>query len=274
MFKNIINYLFDSKNRNKLLFGLSIILFLFLLHQCNSIRNLKDEVKAEQRENIRITNNFEASQDTIRQFKISDSTTRAEILGYQLTVDELKDNYSELLGKYEIERNKKPKTIIRTEYIIKEVIREVPVYVASNEDGTYSIIFSDSTKFNELNYRNLSGNIPFIIDTSDVKPKVIPGNGNFDLELGMNLRLALFKDDITKKIMIKADTDYPGIKFTELEGADILYEDNSSTRDLRKRFSIGLSTGFGAMYNTQSNNIGVGPYIGIGLNYQPKILQW
>jgi hypothetical protein len=273
---NILEFITNPKNRSAVVMGLIMILVLLLLHQCNQTNKIKEQVKKEQSENIRIKNNWEASLDTLKQYKISDSTTRAEISGYELTLEELESDYLDLLGKFNIEKNKKPTTIVKTEYIIKEVIKEVPVYITSNPDGSYDMNFSDSTKFNQYNYRYLSGKIPFTIDTSGVKTIIHPGQGTFDLSLGMKLNVGLFKDDKTKKVTVKVDTDYPGITFTELTGANIFddSENRKELRSLRKQFGVGISTGFGAMYNINTNSIGYGPYIGVGINYQPKIFQW
>ena len=90
----------------------------------------------------------------------------------------------------------------------------------------------------------------------------------------MNLNLGLFQDQETKKVMIKADSDYPGIKFTSIEGASILDnpENKKALRSLRKSFGLGVNIGYGVSFN--GNSIQPGPYIGLGLSYQPKFLQW
>jgi len=43
---------------------------------------------------------------------------------------------------------------------------------------------------------------------------------------------------------------------------------------MRKNWGLGLSAGYGIMLNTGSNTFITGPYVGVSLNYQPKILQW
>jgi len=55
----------------------------------------------------------------------------------------------------------------------------------------------------------------------------------------------------------------------------------TTTSDLRvyqvsvpkqKRFGISFQTGFGGIYNLRTNNIGYGPYVGLGINY--NIILW
>ena len=92
----------------------------------------------------------------------------------------------------------------------------------------------------------------------------------------MNLNLSLFKDKETKVISIIAETDYPGLRFTDLRGANILENSDNKPviRSMRKTMGVGLSLGYGAMYNINTKSIDTGPYIGVGVNWQPKFLQW
>ena len=70
------------------------------------------------------------------------------------------------------------------------------------------------------------------------------------------------------------DTDYPGVTFTKLEGASILDDPKNkpALRQLRKNWSLGIQAGYGMTLN--GNNINGAPYLGIGLSYSPKFLQW
>lgn len=271
---NIIKFITDPKNTRMILFAGIVLFALLFLRQCNATQKAKAQILIEQQEKNRINNNWEASLDTLKQFKIGDSTNRAQIAGYELTLDELETKYSGLLGDFEVEKNKPPRVVIKTEYVIKEVIKEVPVYATIDSNGVKSFEFNDSLRYNKNNWRSLSGKIPFSIDTLGTEPKVIPENGSFLVQFGMNLNLGLFQDTDTKKIMIKADSDYPGIEFTSIEGASILDDPKNKKvlRSLRKSFGLGVSVGYGLSFN--GSNIVTGPYIGLGITYQPKFLQW
>ena len=274
-FKKIITFLTNPKNTRMLIFAGIVILILLFLRQCGKTNDAKLETEQAKQEIVRVKNNLIASKDTLRQYQFDNNTIRAEKLGYELTIAELSTEYSELLGDFEVIKNKPLKTIIKTVYEIRERIINVPVYVITG-DNLYNryLVFSDSVNYDSLriNYRYLTGTIPFNYNYLD--STIIPGFATFDLNIGMNLNVALFKDKKTKQVSIKADTDYPGITFTRLDGALIMDDPESRKviRQMRKQWGLGLNVGYGAMYNNA--NIIRGPYIGVGLNYTPKFLQW
>jgi len=270
---NILKFITDPKNTRMLLFALIVGLFLLLLRQCGKTKEAKQEIIKTQEQVLRVKNNYEASQDSIITYRLDNETMRTEKKGFELTIDELKNEYQDLLGKLKLEKSKPPKVVIKTEYLIKEVITEVPIYVTSDSSGS-NITFLDSISHNENNYRVLSGNIPFKIDTLNDSTIIKPDKGTFMLDLGMSLDLALLKDKETKKINIIVDTDYPGVKFTKINGASILDNpaNKKTLRQLRKNWSLGFQVGYGL--NVNNNGIFSSPYFGLGLNYSPKFLQW
>jgi len=278
IFTNILKFITDPKNTRMLLLGAIVILMLLFLQQCNRAKYFKEQVELEKQETQRVSNNYEAAMDTITQGKIDKDTWRAEKSGYELTLDELMGKYSDLLGDFKVEKNKPPRVVIKTEYVIKEVITEVPVFVEVDSFGNTSLAFNDSTRHNANNYRYLSGKIPYkiVMDPTDSIYRVVPNPGTFDLTLGMNLNLGLFQDNKTRKISIVADTDYPGITFTTLDGASIMDDpaNKKILRSMRKPWGIGLNVGYGFSVNTGTGLISTGPYVGLGLSYTPKFLQW
>jgi hypothetical protein len=267
---SIYSFIKNPKNTRLIIFIGFLALILLLFRQCNQTQKAKEEL-------IRTKNNYEAANDTIRQYKIDDKTTRAEIRGYELTLSELQNEYKDLLGKFNVEKNKPPKTIIEIKYEYIDRIVEVPIYVSKIDSLNRGFLkFSDSAKFDNSNYRYFSGNIPFRVDTTTKPNTFIPSPGTFTFTQGMSLRVGLFQDKKDKKIYIKADTEYPGITFTSLKGASILDDGESKkvAKQLRKQFSLGVSAGYGLMYNIGNSNFSTGPYLGLGINYQPKWLQW
>ena len=277
IFKNIISFIIDPKNTRMLLFAGIVIFALLFLRQCGKTADAKAEVELSKIELVRAENNHAASLDSLEQYQFDNNTIRAEKLAYELKLEELEDDYSELLGDFELEKNKPPKTVIKTVYEIRDSIVEVPVYIVEGDSlfDNY-LAFSDSANYDSTftNYRYLSGRIPFNYNFND--STITPGLGNFDLQLGMNLNLGLFRDKKTKQISIMADTDYPGVIFTRLDGAYIMDDpaNRKIFRQMRKQWSLGMSFGYGFMYNYKNNQFVNGPYLGLGLNYQPKFLQW
>ena len=274
--KNITYFFKDPKNTRMILFAGAIILLFLLLRQCNKSNELKALLEKEKSEIKRINNNYLAASDTIKKFAINGNIWRSEKLAYELTIDELNGKYEDILGSFELEKNRPPKVVIQIKYVIKEVIRDVPVYVLIDADGNTLLSFSNNKKYDSTNYRNLSGTIPYKISFNPIDStyNVIPGNGEFLLEQGIGLNLGLFKDKKTGQVSIKVDTKYPGINFTRLDGAIIMDnpENKKIIRGLRKPFGIGLSFGYGLMVG--SGKINTGPYLGIGINYSPKFLQF
>jgi uncharacterized protein YxeA len=234
---------------------LVIILSFLLVRQCN-------QTEIAEANTNRIQNNYEAAQDSLKQFKIDSTTTRAEIRGYELKLSELSSDYKELLGKFNIEKNKPPRTLIDIQYVKVDSLVKVPVYISSLDSmNSGKLSFFDSTRYDAYNYRYFNGAIPFSIDTTTKPNTIKPSTGSFIFSQGMNL---------------KVDTDHPNITFTSLKGASILddSENSSIITQFRKRFSLGLSLGYGLMYNSNTNTFINGPYFGIGVNYQPKWSQW
>ncbi len=277
MFKKVVEFLKEPKNINILKnIGIIILVFIFL-RQCNNANSLKSQLEFEKIESKRLLNNSEVEKDSIRQSKFNDNTWRAEKSGYELTVKELKNQYSDLLGDFKLDKNKPPKSIIKIEYILKEVIRNVLVTAEFDENGSYLKVM-DSINFNKSNYRVLSGSIPYTIEVNslDSTYKIIPKPGMFTIQQGMNLNVGLFKDKKTNKISIIADTDYPGIKFTNIAGASIMDDPKNKKIliDARKSFGIGVQIGYGFQVDANNSKINTGPYIGFGISYCPKFLQW
>lgn len=276
--KNILKFVTDPKNTRMLLLAGIVILVLLLLRQCNATRAAKNEVEAQKQETQRISNNYDAAMDTIKQYQVDGDTWRAEKLGYELSLEELETKYADLLGDFEVEKNKPPKVIIQTEWKIKEVVNNIPVLVEVDSLGNRSMAFGDTVYHDSINYRKLGGRIPYeiVFNEKDSTYKLIPDDAIVDLEFGMNMNLGLFQDKDTKKIMIKAETNYPGVTFTKIEGASIMDDpDNKKVlRQMRKPWGLGINVGYGFVVDPSSGSINTGPYFGIGLSYTPKFLQW
>ncbi len=283
------SWLTNQKNRAAIRLGVLAILIAIILMQCSRNRGLKDELINQKAETQRIQNNLEAISAPLIQAKINDSTLRAERLALKLTMEELKQNYSDLLIGFEDFKKQNPKVIERITFNNTETIKEVMVYAKIDSLGNGMFNFNDSMFFADGNYRKLRGTIPFSskffnksdstqtsLDSLGLYTQINPGAGNFVLEQGIRLKVCLFEDPKTKKVTIAATTSYPGITFTQLDGADIMSDETSrrATRSFRKSWGIGVSFGYGLGVDLKSSKIIMGPQIGIGITYTPKWLQW
>jgi len=268
--KNIISWILDPKNRSLLIGAIFVGLLLFLLSTCNQARSLQLQIENNKEEVERIFNNHEASQDTIKMYQKKNGDLVGEIQGYELTVDELKGTYKNLLGDYTELKNKPPITITKVVTIIKDSIRDVNVSVTGDSTGG-ELTFKDSTFFSEGNWRNLSGTIPYLLEGDSSNP-VVPGKGSFELGQSISLSTFLTKDKETGKIMINVETPYPGVTFSNIQGASILDDDKNKKmwKQARKTWGVGVSVGYGFSLAATKPS----PYFGVGLNYSPKWLQW
>jgi len=279
----------DPKNRGviRLVFIVGLVAIILLQHSCNS--KLQQQIEEAKAEAQRASNNAEALADTLRQRKINDTTLLAEKLALKLTLKELKQGYSDMLIGFEQFKKQNPKVIEKITVNNYETIREVPVYAKMDSLGNGTMSFSDTAKFADGNYRNLKGIISYsskLFNKKDsvemsfgklgVYNKVTSGLGNFVLDQGIKLKVGLFEDPKTHKVSIAATTSYPGIKFTQLEGANIMDDKDSkkATRQFRKTWGVGFSIGYGGTVDLKTSKVAFGPQVGVGLHYTPKWLQW
>ena len=279
----------DPKNRGviRLVFVVGLVAIILLQHSCNS--KLQQQIEEAKAEAQRASNNAEALADTLRQRKINDTTLLAEKLALKLTLKELKQGYSDMLIGFEQFKKQNPKVIEKITVNNYETIREVPVYAKMDSLGNGTMSFSDTAKFADGNYRNLKGIISYsskLFNKKDsvemsfgklgVYNKVTSGLGNFVLDQGIKLKVGLFEDPKTHKVSIAATTSYPGIKFTQLEGANIMDDKDSkkATRQFRKTWGVGFSIGYGGTVDLKTSKVAFGPQVGVGLHYTPKWLQW
>jgi len=284
---SIWKFLINPKNTRMLLLASVVIFGLLFFRQCNTIQSLKDDVKTEQAETQRIKNNYDASQDSVKMYRTENGSMKGEISGYVLTVDELNGKYASLFSDYTKEKNKPPKVLIKYVVEIKEVIKEVPVYVTEDSLGNKLFYFNDSIDYKEGNKRWLSGKIPFKLnyyslpdstlqksDSLDYYGKVFPGLGSFTLQQNISLTTGLSIDKETKKPIIWVTTKYPGVTFPSITGAQIMDDPISkkAARKFRKEFGIGFTVGYGLVLQNNAYHNGV--MIGVGVNYTPRWLQF
>lgn len=250
--KNILAFITDPKNTRMLLLGGIVVLFVLLLRQCEATDKAKSEVS-------RVENNWKASLDTIRNYKDANGNSVAEIRALKLTIDEVKDSLK-------LEKGKDPVTVIEYRTKIVEKIEEVPVTRVDTIIGDFNSALTFGT--NQIwgkSTRSIEGSIPFIISGDSIRY----GNANIDLEQNIWLSAAITQDRKSKEVFVNLKTDYPGTTFNGAKGIAIDQSSiNSYNKQNRKTLGIGLNIGIGYTGN------GISPFVGIGINYTPKLLQW
>lgn len=381
----VFTWIIDPKNRTIILFIIISLLVGLFFYQKNRTENFKNKYNDQVKETNRITNNYNASQDSLEMYIDKNGNLTGEISGYQITVEEWENQYDSLFSLYRIEKNKPPKTIIEYKTQIVENITEIPTQVFDS-----SITFTDTANYGNGNYRIISGKIPyniiyrlkcdsvnvyafnkalyyafqlrergikdafvviyqnnkrvnyseikyldsliyrvqiyssknnigkdfvsnkFNLDKKDIYktyeggiykfmtgtfiPKenvepIVPsdelytfghlltGNADLNLKMGIKLGTALYKDPETQEIKIQVKSNYPGIIFQDIRGAEImstLKSNKKISRSFRKEFGVGLHLGFGGIPVANNDNWEMkwGPVISIGVNYTPRWLQF
>lgn len=134
----------------------------------------------------------------------------------------------------------------RVEYI--EVVKDSIIYV----DNTTNHIITpfhyrdEWISFNGKNEFNFDPEFEYHTSISNI-------NINTPLKVGL-----------TNDYQIFVTTTNPYVSFDNIEGAVI---DNSILKPRKKRFNWGLQLGFGAMYDVMNKDIAVGPYAGVGAEF-------
>jgi len=269
IFGNILGFFtnpFDEKNSKVFFLFIVTILILLLLRQCESANSALGEIQ-------RLENNKKAAADTLKHYKDKLGNTVGEIRGLTLTLDELKEENSEL----EIKANKPPITIIEYKTVVVEKIVEVPVYI--KDTPIIQIIMGDTLKFDSSavfavndtfgkSSRSINATIPYKVDTS-----LVFGNATIDLKQNIWLSAGVFQDKKTKEVFVELKSDYPGITFNDTKGIMIDRKSKQFRKfnmKQRKSFGVGINVGYG--YSPFTNSFL--PYVGIGIQYTPKFLQW
>ena len=256
--KNILGILTDPKNtRMFLLGGIGVLLFL-LLRQCNETEEAKGEV-------TRFQNNLVAANDTILNYVNEKGEAVGEIKGLSLSLEELRDSL-------EYEKGRPPITIVKYKTIIEEKIIEVAVVTKDTIIKQGSNNFNSILSFNsDSNWtkssRTINVDLPYSLTDS-----LTFGSATIGLKQNIWLDATLSQDVKSKEIFIKLTSDYPGTTFNSTKGIMIdrkSKEFKSLQMQNRKPFGFGLNMGIGL---TGTGDIT--PYLGIGVSWNPKLLQW
>lgn len=162
-----------------------------------------------------------------------------------ITKQEVKDIQRQLDSKVAYISRLESQT--RIEYI--EVVKDSIIYV--NNGNTRDIIapfhYRDEwISFNGKNEFNFEPEFDYTTSISNI-------NINTPLTVGL-----------TNDYQIFVTSSNPYVSFTNIEGAVI---DKSVLKPRKKRFSWGLQMGVGAMYDILDKNISVGPYAGVGAEF-------
>ena len=99
----------------------------------------------------------------------------------------------------------------------------------------------------------------------------LKNNSKFNFEQGMNIKAAIAK--VNGRNELRITTDYPNVKFTNIENINIVNDKLNPLLRKEKNWSIGVGIQYGLTLN-QDQIIGNGWSIGIGIQWSPKWLRF
>ena len=133
-------------------------------------------------------------------------------------------------------------------------------------DFDSALSFSDKKEWGRST-RTIDAIVPY----KTTENNITFGNANIGLQQNIFLTASLTRDSETKELFVNLLTDYPGTTFNNAEGI-LINKKSSEFKGLqyenRKTIGLGLQLGVG-LSGTQLSS-----YVGIGLSYTPKFLQW
>jgi hypothetical protein len=247
--------------KDLIMIGSIAVLIILLFRSCGQNEESALEIS-------RLENNLKAQQDTMRAYVTKNGNMAAEISAYKFDlkkdkelIDNLQDGYEELEGKL-AGIAKGGATII--------VDREVPVNVKVYTDTTGEVSLGDTTIYDASNFTKFSVTAPYTIK----KNKIDMLSATYKSEIALDLLIRFEEKDGNLRVL--AETPHKGVKFTSLTGGLVTEPDlpKSMKMALRKEWGIGFNAGLGPVYNISTKTITPGVFLGFGINFTPKKLQF
>lgn len=253
-----------------------IIMILLFLKQCGQISHIEAEAKRDH-------NNYLASLDSVRTIKSENGHLIQEKSAYELKASELSKSQKELiyqLGLKSSGRGNTPNSVINVITEIRDSVKIVSTIV-KDPNGEESINFLHNPIMTGKNRLIISGKTPYTIglnvdplDSTKYIATILPGLTSLNLEQNIDITTGIYRDPKTKRMMTRVTTTYPGLTFNDINSFDIT--DNADTRKAlkaaRKEFGLGVQLGYGI--SGSASGLSPGFYIGLGVHYSPKFLQF
>lgn len=199
--------------------------------------------------------NLKAARGHIEQVELKNGELLTSRDSYIATINDLEDllDISKKEAK-EIQRQldskiayiSKLESEVRVEYI--ETVRDSIIYI-DNDPNVATSTFRYNDKWVDLIGRN-----DFTFGEKFSYNTIIE---SLSIDVPLNVGL-------TNDYQIFVKTPNPYVSFTNIDGAVI---DNSVLKPRKKRFNWGLQLGFGATYDIIDKDIAVGPYAGVGAEF-------
>ena len=253
-----------------------VILILLFLKQCGETAHMEAEAKREH-------NNYLASLDSVRTIKNENGHLIQEKSAYELKASELSKSQKDLihqLGLKSSGRGNTPNSVINIVTEIRDSVK-IASTIVKDPNGDESINFLHNPLMPGNNRLKITGKTPYTIsihvdplDSTKYIATILPGLTALNLEQNIDITTGIYRDPKTKRMMTRVTTTYPGLTFNDINSFDIT--DNADTRkalkSARKEFGLGVQMGYGI--SGSSTGLTPGFYIGFGVHYSPRFLQF
>ena len=253
-----------------------VILGMLFLKQCGKTAHMEAEAKREH-------NNYLASLDSVRTIKSDNGRLIQEKSAYELKASELSKSQKDLihqLGLKSSGRGNTPSSVINIVTEIRDSVK-IASTIVKDTNGDESINFLHNPQMPGNNKLKITGKTPYTIslhvdplDSTKYIATILPGLTSLNLEQNIDITTGIYRDPKSKRMMTRITTDYPGLTFNDINSFDIT--DNPDTRKAlkaaRKEFGLGVQVGYGI--SGSSAGISPGFYIGFGVHYSPRFLQF
>jgi hypothetical protein len=261
----IWNFIKNPVNQKLILLIIIVILSLLYFKSCDNKSNLKVE-------NFKLEQNQAALLDSLKYVKNKNGELQAEKLSFISSTNDLKKLSKELSDEI-VKQEDKVLTLTKINGTLQSKLDKTkdslhnlkykPIF--NSETGGYTIKWDFNKKFNDENYRILEGYTDVKYDSTT---NSILNQGSILSEdmIKFNLVTGFSEDDGQLKIFVK--TDYPGLKFDNIQGTLIDPNKSDIIKKLMKpkRWSIGPNFGYGIVI-TPTGKITTGVVLGISLQY-------
>jgi hypothetical protein len=253
-----------------------VVLVLLFLKQCGKTAHMEAEAKREH-------NNYLASLDSVRTIKSDNGRLTQEKSTYELKASELSKSQKDLihqLGLKSSGRGNTPSSVINIVTEIRDSVK-IASTIVKDTNGDESINFLHNPQMPGNNKLKITGKTPYTIslhvdplDSTKYIATILPGLTSLNLEQNIDITTGIYRDPKSKRMMTRVTTDYPGLTFNDINSFDIT--DNPDTRKAlkaaRKEFGLGVQVGYGI--SGSSAGLSPGFYIGFGVHYSPRFLQF
>jgi hypothetical protein len=253
-----------------------VIMILLFLKQCGETAHIEAEAKREH-------NNYLTSLDSVRAIKSKNGHLIQEKSAYELKAFELSKSQKELihqLGLRSSGRGNTPNSVINIITEIRDTFK-ITSTIIKDPNGDESISFLHNPQMPGNNKLKITGKTPYTInihvdplDSTKYIATILPGLTSLNMEQNIDITTGIYRDPKTKRMMTRITTTYPGLAFNDINSFDIT--DNADTKkalkSVRKEFGLGVQLGYGI--SGSSAGLSPGFYIGFGVHYSPRFLQF